>query len=63
MQRLKADPLKFLIEKFNKMPDEEPEKVSIALELLPYAYPKLKSIDMTTEQAVNVTVTIGGDGA
>ena len=45
MKRLRADPLRYIIKQFNTMPDGEPEKLRAALELLPYAYPKLRPKD------------------
>lgn len=55
MQRLNADPLKYLVEEFNAAPS-----IELALELLPYAYPKLKAVDIQQTADVKVNITIGG---
>ena len=45
MQRLNADPLKYIVRVFNGLDDGDPEKLKAAYELLPYAYPKLRPKD------------------
>lgn len=59
MQALEADPLKHLVARFNTSKDEK-EKDALALELLPYAYPKLKAVDVDLTGTVDINVTIGG---
>lgn len=54
-----VDPLGFLIKQFKAEPS-----LALALELLPYQCPKLKTVDHTVQQDLEITVTIGGrDGA
>jgi len=60
MRRLQYDPLKFLVERANKMKDDDPKKLDLSLELLPYAYGKLRSIEHTVGEDQSVTITIGG---
>lgn len=59
MARLHYDPLKYLVERANKMDDEDKEKVSLSLELLPYAYGKLRSIEHKVAEGSNINITIG----
>lgn len=61
MRRLKADPLKHLVARFNAADDDSAEKTSMALELLPYAYPKLKAVEHKGSVASSIVVNIGGD--
>lgn len=58
MRRMKCDPLKFLVERFNEEPTEER-----ALALLPYAYPKLKAVELRGPEgsAATLHVVIGGE--
>ena len=39
-RRLKVDPFRYLCERFNEL-DDPKNKIPLALELLPYCYPKL----------------------
>ncbi len=58
---LKVDPFKYLCEQFNKMPDDKvSEKIPLALELMPYCYPKLKAVEHSASDDQIVTITIGG---
>ncbi len=57
---LDVDPFRYLANEFNKATDGTPDKRELALELLPYCYPKLKAIDATVHNTGEVTVTIGG---
>jgi hypothetical protein len=59
MRRLEADPLKYLVERFNTAPASK-EKDGLALELLPYAYPKLKAVDVELSGTQDINITIGG---
>lgn len=61
LRRLKADPLKYLAQRFNTADDDAPEKIDLALELLPYAYPKLKAVEHKSDFIGKITVTIGGE--
>lgn len=63
MRRMKTDPLKHLVERFNKA-RKISEKTELAMVLLPYAYPKLKAVEHKVEATIKQTITveIGGDG-
>lgn len=64
LKRFGYDPLTLLVKHAQGTEPATPEQVDIAKELLPYAYPKLKAIDMVSTQEVSVTIKIGGsDGA
>jgi len=60
MRRLRADPLKHLVERFNAAADDDPEKTELAFQLLPYAYPKLKAVEHKAHADSRIVVTIGG---
>lgn len=50
-----CDPLGYLIKQFKDEPT-----VALALELLPYQCPKLRSVDVKQQSNVAVAITIGG---
>lgn len=57
---LECDPFRYLAGEFNAATDGTKEKRELALELLPYCYPKLKAIDANLHTSGTVTVTLGG---
>lgn len=62
LDTLNADPLVFLARTFNRMADDDTRKTAIALELLPYAYPKLKAVDHSgIAPGAVVQIVIGGE--
>ncbi len=61
LKRLKVDPLKHLAARFHQMEDG-PEKDQLAREFLPYAYAKLKTVEVTTEGTVTIRVVDGDHG-
>lgn len=56
---LNCDPFQYLCERFNELPTCK-RKDEIALEIMPYCYPKLKAIDLKTDGGMTVNVVIGG---
>ncbi|WP_205520459.1 hypothetical protein [Tropicibacter sp. Alg240-R139] len=63
MQRLRFDPLKKLVEQANRLEVQDPnssELRGICIDLLPYAYGKIKQLEHTFDLDTNVTVVIGG---
>lgn len=63
MQRLEFNPLQVLVRQANKMAREEPHSTELrdlCLDLMPYAYPKLKAVDHDVDLNGTVTVVIGG---
>ena len=59
-RQLNVDPFRYLADEFNKASDGTADKKELALELLPYCYPKLKAVDSTVHNTGEVTITIGG---
>lgn len=57
---LNCDPFKYLADQFNRAKDGTERKDHLALELLPYCYPKLKAVDVDVSGNLDFTVTIGG---
>ncbi len=57
---LNVDPFRYLAKQFNEAKDGTSDKLELALELLPYCYPKLKAIDATVNHTGDVTISIGG---
>ena len=53
------DPFQYLLQRAIKARSTE-TKTKLAIELLPYVKPKLKSVDVVMDQNVEVTITIGG---
>jgi len=63
MQRLDFDPLKHLVKQANALAKTDPngkELRDICLDLMPYAYAKIKQVEHSVADGSNVTVTIGG---
>ena len=58
-RRLNVDPFKYLYDRFNDVDDHD-VKVPLALELMPYCYPKLKAVDYELVGGGAVTINIGG---
>lgn len=56
-----ADPFEYLLNRFINAKSTD-VKDRLALELMPYVKPKLKSVDMHQTGDFVVTVTIGGEG-
>lgn len=63
MQRLNTDPLKYICEQFNTLPDGDAKKLDLAKELLPYAYARLKNVDHSGNltNLHKIKIVVGGD--
>lgn len=58
MKAMRFDPLAVLVRRANKAKEGSEEQVKLALELMPYAYPKLKAVDLQVsgDQPVNIVI-------
>ena len=58
MRGMQFDPLQLLVRRANQCAAGSAEQVKIAMELMPYAYPKLKAVDLQVsgDQPVNIVI-------
>lgn len=61
MRRFGYDPLSLLVLHAQGKEKATRENIEIAKELLPYAYPRLRSVDATVAATHAIKVVIGGD--
>lgn len=60
LRRFGYDPLTALVNHATRKETLEDDQIEIAKELLPYAYPKLKAVDMQVQGDMKVVIAIGG---
>ena len=60
-RELGVDPLRYLLRRFSMMTDDDNRKIPLALEIMPYTYPRLKSVDVSsTDGTAKIIISIGG---